>query len=60
MPKVSNTVLAAIKEALVQWEQEVKSADLAPAAEKTYLLHPRHFVRWLEDDFEPGARKRPK
>ena len=58
MPKVSQEVLAAVRKALGQWEEEVRDSNLAPKAKNTYLLHPNNFVRWLDDDFKPGARLR--
>ena len=58
MPKVSHEVLAAVENAVKQYEQEVKSTALAQLSKATYLLHARHFVRWLDDDFEPGATLR--
>ena len=55
MPKVSSEVLKTVQKALVRYEAEVEDTPLAPSAKKTYLLHAENFVRWLSDDFEPGA-----
>ena len=33
---------------------------LTRSSKDTYLLHARHFVRWLKDDFKPGANVRYK
>ena len=55
MPKVSSEVLKAVRDALERYEAEVTDTPLTPSAKKTYILHAEHFVRWLNDDFEPGA-----
>ena len=58
MPKVPSDVLQCIEEALRQYEAEVHVANLRPSTKKTYTIHARHFVRWLNDDFEPGILKK--
>ena len=58
MPKVSAEVLNVVKDALSRYETEVEDSPLRSDTKDTYLLHARHFVRWLDDDFEPGARLR--
>ena len=55
MPKVSRDTLTAVQRALEQYKDMVEATALSPAAKRTYLLHAEHFVRWLDDDFEPGA-----
>ena len=55
MPKVSPEILKAVQDALDRYEREVEDTPLTTSAKNTYLLHARNFVRWLEDDFEPGA-----
>ena len=55
MPKVKADTLQAVQDALERYELEVSETLLTPSAKRTYLLHARHFVRWLADDFEPGA-----
>ena len=55
MPKISGDALRQVKEALDRYEKEVGATSLAPSSKKTYLLHAWHFVRWLNDDFEPGG-----
>jgi hypothetical protein len=54
--KVSANTLREVEEALDRYRKEVVAAKLARATEKTYLLHSENFVRWLKDEFEPGAR----
>ena len=58
MAKVSPEVLAIIREALERYAHEVQESQLADNTQTTYLLHSNNFVRWLNDDFEPGARVR--
>ena len=55
MPKVSKETLILIRDALERYQEEVIATSLKPSSKKTYLLHAEHFVRWLADDFEPGA-----
>ena len=58
MPKVSPEILATIQEAYERYVSEVESSDLTPESKLTYLGHAQQFVRWLDDDFEPGETKR--
>jgi len=55
MAKIEPRALAAVKAALERYETEVKASKLRPKSQQTYLVHARHFVRWLEDDFTPGG-----
>ena len=55
MTKTSPQALSEIKAALRRYEKEVNVSRLKESARKTYLLHSRNFVRWLEDDFTPGG-----
>ena len=55
MPKVSDEVLVRIKKALDQYEAEIEESALTRLSKNTYILHADQFVRWLKDDFEPGA-----
>ena len=55
MPKINQDALRQVQEALDRYEKEVDATSLAPLSKKTYILHAWHFVRWLKDDFEPGA-----
>ncbi len=60
MPKVSPEILAAVKVALKSYIDEIesKSNPMRDTSKGTYCRHASHFVRWLDDDFEPGARLR--
>ena len=55
MPKVNSEVLKSVEDALEKYEAEISIAPLKPRSKQTYTRHARHFVRWLKDDFEPGA-----
>ena len=56
MLKVRAETLREIEEAFRRYEDEVEGSPLARQAKDTYLLHSRNFVRWLKDEFTPGAR----
>ena len=56
MPKVSPQTLREVQEALKRYEVEVEATHLSGDSKMTYLVHTRHFVRWLNDDFTPGKR----
>jgi hypothetical protein len=43
-----------IRDALDRYEQAVSETDCTDSTKQTYILHAQHFVRWLNDDFEPG------
>ena len=58
MPKVSVEDLKEVKDALRRYEAEVDDSLLRRSTKDTCLLHARHFVRWLDNDFEPGASLR--
>ena len=60
MPKINNDALRQVQEALDRYEKEVNAKPLAPSSRKTYILHAWHFVRWLNDDFEPGVYSRSR
>lgn len=55
MAKISQQCLSEIKAAFQRYEQEVEVSKLQQSAKRTYLLHSRNFVRWLEGDFTPGG-----
>ncbi len=58
MPKINQDALRQVQEALDRYEKEVNATSLARSSKSTYILHAWHFVRWLNDDFEPGANLR--
>lgn len=55
MAEIGPQALAEVKAALERYETEVEESKLSQKSQRTYLLHARQFVRWLEDDFKPGG-----
>lgn len=55
MAEIGPQALAEVKAALEHYEIEVEESNLSKKSQRTYLLHARQFVRWIEDDFEPGG-----
>ena len=55
MPKMDQSTLRKVQEAFEEYVTEVEATSLTDSAKRTYLLHARNFVRWLDDDFEPGG-----
>ena len=55
MPKVSLLTLQEVQDAFERYHETVEQSPLSLSAKHTYLLHARQFVRWLNDDFTPGA-----
>lgn len=55
MTKIRLQSLAQVRLALKNYEAEVKKSKLQPNSQRTYLLHARNFVRWIEGDFTPGG-----
>ena len=60
MPKIKNDALLQVQGALDRYEKEVEATNCTPKTKETYILHAQHFVRWLDDDFEPGAKLRSR
>ena len=58
MPKITRDVLRQVQDALEQYEEEVEASSMTRSTKDTYLRHAWHFVRWLDDDFVPGATLR--
>ena len=55
MPKISLMSLQEVQDAFERYSDVVEESELRLSAKNTYLLHARQFLRWLSDDFEPGA-----
>ena len=53
--RLETALVRRVEEALAEYEAEVTASRLKPSSKRTYLLHARHFVRWLGGDFEPGG-----
>ena len=58
MPKLGREIVSLVQDALERYEEEVMATDMALTTKNTYVLHARNFVRWLDDDFEPGVNLR--
>ena len=56
MAKLSQDALSRVQAALRDYIAEVEASKLRPKAKGTYIRHAQTFVRWLDDDFEPGSR----
>ena len=55
MPKVTPSTMMEVKAALEKCIAEVEAAPLKSSTMHTYCHHARSFVRWLNDEFKPGA-----
>ncbi len=55
MAKIGQQALKEVKIVLENYEIEVNKSKLQPNSQKTYLLHARNFVRWIEGYFTPGG-----
>jgi hypothetical protein len=40
----------------IEVEAKRKAGVLKDKTAKTYLLHPKNFIRWCKEDFVPGGR----
>ena len=58
MPKLDLDAMRQVQGALEHYEEEVAATEMTVESKRTYLLHANQFVRWLNDDFEPGATLR--
>ena len=51
-----------IEKLFQQYENEINEAEkkgyLQSNTRKTYLLHSGNFVKWCNDEFEPGGRNK--
>ena len=59
MAKVNREFLEDLRAAFELYSEAVNQANLRRQTKKTYLLDVQRFVRWLEDDFEPGRPGKP-
>ena len=55
MSRINPVALQEVQDALERYRNEVESTRLRPKTKETYLRHAGTFVRWLADDFTPGA-----
>ena len=50
--------LADVKDAFERYKMEVSASKLQPGVKYDYIGYVDRFLRWLNDDFVPGARVR--
>lgn len=55
VPKISPEALQEVRQALRAYEDAVEATNLASASKTIYIDRADRFVRWLDDDFEPGS-----
>ena len=55
MAEINPEALRLVEAAWERYQQEVEASRLKPSAKRTYLLHSKNFVRWLDGDFTPGG-----
>ena len=41
---------------LEEYKKAVGATGMTSTSKYTYTLHVDHFIRWLDDDLEPGER----
>ena len=58
MPKISQDCLTQVLRAMERYEEEVNATTMTRSTKHTYILHADQFVRWLNDEFEPGSTKK--
>ena len=58
MPKVDRETLGKIEAAFEHYKSELQKSDLKYATVATYLLDAEQFIRWLNDQYEPGEKLR--
>jgi hypothetical protein len=58
MPRISFPALMELQEVLERYKGVVEATGLKSNTKWTYVTHAEHFVRWLNDDFEPGINVR--
>lgn len=58
MAKLDDACLIKVEDALDDYKEVVEATSLAPDTKRGYILQAEAFVRWLDDKFTPGERKR--
>ena len=53
MPRITDDALRQVKDALRQYEAEVRASDLTDTTKHTYTTHARRFVSWLDHGYTP-------
>jgi hypothetical protein len=55
MPQITQLAVEEVEAALLRYRAAVESTALRPSTKHTYIVHAEEFVRWLKDEFQPGA-----
>ena len=58
MRRISPSALVETQHALEEYKKAVACSGLEDRTKETYIRHAETFVRWLDDRFEPGEKKR--
>ena len=56
--EISQKALDEVKVAFQRYTTEVNDTGMTDNSKETYLLYVDQFIRWINDDFEPGAKLR--
>jgi len=49
-----------INRLLADYLREIEQSDLKPLSAQVYQVQSKNFVRWINDDFQPGGVKKGK
>ena len=58
MAKVRRETLEDVKQAFEEYKKVVDATGMTDKSKWTYTDYADRFVRWLDDNFEPGAKVR--
>ena len=58
MARIDQASLKAVLNDYEQYVNDVENSGLSEKSKSTYMIHAEHFIRWLEDHFEPGMNVR--
>jgi len=56
--KTDENTLLMIQKFYDKYKILIESSNMKPLSMDIYITHAHYFVRWLADDFTPGARLR--
>lgn len=55
MTKIDDATMKEIERLLDEYRRVLSNSPLSLTTKNSYRVHAEYFVRWLADDFEPGA-----
>ena len=55
MAKVRRETLEDVKQAFEEYKKVVDATGMSDQSKLTYIDNADQFIRWLDDDFEPGV-----